>query len=168
MARARKAASVSRPLVLGIVLLLAVLTAAGVAAPQKEKTMKRLTPVLMVEEIEPCLNFWVERLGFEKTTEVPEGDKIGFVILNNGAAEIILQSRASVAKDVPALAQGDLSRSGIGLFVEVEKLDDLLPKLKGVEVVVPERTTFYGAREIGVRDPCGTTVVLAEFTKQEK
>ena len=129
--------------------------------------MKRLTPVLLVEEIEPCLDFWVERLGFEKTAEVPEGDKIGFVILNNGAAEIMLQSRASVAKDVPALAQGDLSRAGFGLFVEVEKLDVLLPKLKDLEVVVPERTTFYGAREIGVRDPCGTTVVLAEFTKQE-
>ncbi len=43
--------------------------------------MKKLTPVLLVEEIEPCLAFWVERLGFQKVTEVPEGNKLGFVIL---------------------------------------------------------------------------------------
>ena len=34
-------------------------------------TVKKITPVLFAEEIEPCLKFWVERLGFEKTIEVP-------------------------------------------------------------------------------------------------
>jgi len=29
--------------------------------------MKKLTPVLFVEAIEPCLPFWTERLGFTKT-----------------------------------------------------------------------------------------------------
>src|SRR4029453_8853944 len=43
-------------------------------------TMKKLTPVLFVGEIEPCLEFWT-RLGFERTAEVPEGDRLGFVLL---------------------------------------------------------------------------------------
>jgi hypothetical protein len=32
---------------------------------------KKLTPILFAEEIEPCLKFWMERLGFEKTIDVP-------------------------------------------------------------------------------------------------
>ena len=39
--------------------------------------MKKLTPVFVVERIEPCLGFWTDRLDFEKTVEVPEGDGLG-------------------------------------------------------------------------------------------
>ena len=125
-------------------------------------TMKKLTPVILVEEIEPCLPFWVERLGFAKTVEVPEGNRLGFVILVKDGVEVMYQSRASVAKDLPQLAKG-VFRSTTGLFIEVDGLDAILAKLKGVEVVVPERKTFYGAREIGVREPGGSVVVFAEF-----
>ena len=138
----------------------------------EEKTMatvnsiKRLTPVLMVEEIEPSLPFWVDRLGFEKTAEVPEGDKLGFVMLNRGEVQIMLQSRAGQLKDNAALAKGPFANDGVMLFMEITGFDEWLPKLEGLEVVVPERNTFYGAREIGVRAPSGIIVVLAEFTEQ--
>ena len=33
--------------------------------------VKRITPVLFVPEVEPCVKFWVERFGFETTAEVP-------------------------------------------------------------------------------------------------
>jgi hypothetical protein len=32
-------------------------------------SVKELTPVLLVEEVEPCVNFW-QRLGFAKTVEL--------------------------------------------------------------------------------------------------
>lgn len=126
--------------------------------------LKKLTPVLFVEKIEPCLPFWVERLGFEKTVEVPEGPELGFVILVRDKVELMLQSRASVAEDVPGLA-GELSRSF--LFVEVAKLDPIIECLKGADIVIPVRTTFYGAREIGVRDPAGNVITFAEFVPQQ-
>ncbi len=126
--------------------------------------MKKLTPVLVVEEIEPCLKFWVDRLGFQKTAEVPEGSKLGFVILAKDNVEIMYQSRASVNKDVPAFAGLKLSPSTF-LYIEVEKLDPILERLKGAEVEVPERKTFYGAREIGVREPGGNHVLFAEFQR---
>ena len=44
-------------------------------------TVKKITPVLLVEDVEACVKFWMERLGFEKTAEVPEGNELGFVIL---------------------------------------------------------------------------------------
>jgi hypothetical protein len=128
--------------------------------------MKKLTPVLLVEEIEPCLPFWTERLGFQVTMTVPEGDKLGFAILVNGPVEVMYQSRASVAGDVPALAVEPFG-SRTHLFIEVESLKDLLPRVEGAPQVFPPRKTFYGSDEIGIRAPCGTTVVLAEFSKEE-
>jgi hypothetical protein len=128
--------------------------------------MKKLTPVILVEEIEPCLPFWTERLGFHVTVSVPEGDRIGFVILVHGPVEIMYQSRASVASDVPALAVEPFG-SRTHLFVEVESLQDLEPRLAGAPLVVARRKTFYGSEEIGVRAPCGTTVILAEFPREE-
>ena len=68
--------------------------------------MKKLTPNLIVDKIEDSLPFWVQRLGFEKTVEVPAGERLGFVILQRGDVELMLQSRASLAKDVPAIADG--------------------------------------------------------------
>ncbi len=130
------------------------------------KSIKRLTPVLMVEEIEPSLPFWIDRLGFEKTAEVPEGDKLGFVMLNRGEVQVMLQSRAGQAKDNAALAAGPFANDGVMLFIEITGFDEWLPKLEGLEVVVPERNTFYGSREIGVRAPSGIIVVLAEFTER--
>ena len=132
--------------------------------------MKRRTPVLLVEEVEPCLDVW-KRIGFEQTMEVPEGDRLGFVALRRGPVEIMYQARASVAGDLPVLAELDYTRDGLLLFIEVEDLDEVADQLQNAEGVVhlfPERETFYGSREIGIRAPCGTHVVFAEFPEAEE
>ena len=41
--------------------------------------------------------------------------------------------------------------------------DAVIAALKGVPVVMPMRTTFYGAREIGVKDPAGHVVTFAQY-----
>ena len=120
----------------------------------------KLTPVLFVEAIEPSLPFWIDRLGFEKQVEVPHGDHLGFVILTRGDVEVMMQSWASISQDVPALATMPRGTS-CSLYVEVDDFDDALRRVKDVPVVVPERTTFYGMREIFVREPGGHVVGLA-------
>ena len=117
----------------------------------------KLTPVLLVDEIEKSLPFWVDRLGWEKTIDVPEGDRLGFAILVNGGAEVMLQTWSSAEKDAPGL----LPKAIATLFVEVDDFQDLRRRVEGCEVVLPERTTFYGMREIGVREPGGHIVVFA-------
>lgn len=123
--------------------------------------MKKLTPVLTVEEIEPCLPFWIEGLGFTKTVEVPEGDRLGFAMLHNGAVEVMLQSRASVKKDLPVIEE-ILFPGSPCLFVEVEDLEAVAGRVKDAEVLVPRRETFYGMAEIVVRAPGGAVVILAQ------
>ncbi|HEX9223168.1 MAG TPA: VOC family protein [Candidatus Acidoferrales bacterium] len=124
--------------------------------------VKRITPVLYVEEIEPCLKFWTERMGFSNAAQVPDGNKIGFLMLQKDGTEIMYQTFASQEKDDPAISQ--IARKGpTFLFIEVEKLDPLIAAMKGVELVLPERKTFYGSREIGVKDAAGHYIIFAEF-----
>ncbi|HKM91229.1 MAG TPA: VOC family protein [Candidatus Acidoferrales bacterium] len=131
-------------------------------AEEKKPMVKKLTPVLFVAEIEPCVKFWTEQLGFQKTVEVPEGNKLGFVILVKGSVELMYQSYASVDKDWPATGQA--ARKGpTFLYIEVEDLEAVKAAVKGAEVVMPERTTFYGAREIGIKDPAGHYLTFAQF-----
>ena len=125
--------------------------------------MNRLTPVLMVEAIEPCLPFWIDRLGFTKTAEVPEGDALGFVILARDGVEIMYQTRASVSNDVAPLASNPMG--GSMLYIDVEDIDAVEQALAGVAAVVPRRTTFYGAEEVIVREPGGNCVAFAQFAK---
>jgi len=37
----------------------------------KAAEIKKITSILFAEEIEPCIQFWTERLGFQRTLEVP-------------------------------------------------------------------------------------------------
>src|ERR1700677_256409 len=114
----------------------------------------KITPVLMVEEIEKSLPFWIDRMGFAKTVDVPEGDRLGFVILVRDGAELMLQTIESVRKDTPQFVPQAQSYN-VGIFIEAEDLDDILKRLEGYPPALPERTTFYGMREIGVREPNG-------------
>jgi len=124
--------------------------------------VKKLTPVLFVPEVEPCVKFWTEQLGFQKTAEVTDGNKLAFVILVKGNVELMYQSYASADKDAPAISA--IARKGpTFLYIEVENLDDIKAAVKGAEVVMPERTTFYGAREIGIKDPAGHYLTFAQF-----
>ena len=124
----------------------------------------RLTPVLKVDAIEPCLSFWIDRLGFEKTAEVPHGEVLGFVILTRDGVEIMYQTNDSIAADVAPLAAAP--EQGSFLFIAVEDLDAIEKALQGIDPVVPRRKTFYGADELILREPAGNIVTFAEFAAQ--
>ncbi len=151
-------------------LTILVLCLATVACdPLREKgvdsNMKKLTPILPVESIEPCLPFWVDQLGFTKTMEVPQGDRLVFVGLAFGSVEVMLQTIASIAEDMPALAPS-LATAHQFLYIEVEDLDQIKARLEDGDIVQPERLTFYGAREVGTRSPGGHYVTFAEMGKE--
>jgi uncharacterized glyoxalase superfamily protein PhnB len=123
--------------------------------------VKRITPVLFVEEIELVLPFWVDALGFAKTIEVPHGDKLGFVALQKGNAEVMYQSFASLGEDLPAVSEAS-KKGPTFLYVEVDNLDAVLAALKNARMVQSERTAFYGMREVGYQDPAGHFVTFAQ------
>src|ERR1700751_6074688 len=141
---------------------------ARMARSNKQMNVKKITPVLFVEEIEPCVKFWVERFGFQKTVDVPDGDKLAFAMLQKGNVELMYQSFASADKDVGTTISQVVRKGPTFLYVEVDSLEQTINAVKGTEVVMPKRTTFYGSTEIGIKDPAGHYVTFAEFAAQSQ
>ena len=135
------------------------------ANPSQEKepvTVKKITPVLLVKEIEPLVPFWVDRLGFAKTIEVPDGNKLGFAAFQKGTAEVMYQTYASVEKDAPPSMSAEARKGPTYLYLEVDDLDAVLAAMKDVKIVMPVRTAFYGMREFSVQDPGGHFITFAQ------
>jgi uncharacterized glyoxalase superfamily protein PhnB len=133
----------------------------------KRAEVKKITPILFAEEIEPCIQFWTERIGFQKTIEVPEGNKIGFVMLEKNGMELMYQSFASVDKD-NAVVGAAVRKGPSFLYVEVADIDAALAAIKGAEIVMPMRTTFYQAKEFGIKDPVGHYLIFAQQGASQK
>ena len=129
----------------------------------------KITPVLYLDRIEDSLAFWIDQLGFTQGPSVPHGDALGFVILNHGDAEIMLQTWRSVDADAPALLEAaPRVAAGSSLFVEVDDIGPFKARFSSAEIVLPERVTFYGMREIGIAAPSGHVVILAAREEQAK
>jgi uncharacterized glyoxalase superfamily protein PhnB len=127
-------------------------------------TLKQLTPVLIVETVEPCIKFWTDRLGFEVTNKVPDPDgKLIFASVQKGPVEIMYQTRASVMSEQSASAS-ELMGHSVALFITVDDLDKVEKSLAGAPVVKPRHQTFYGSTEMYVREPGGNTVGFAQFS----
>lgn len=124
--------------------------------------VKRITPVLLVQEIEPLISFWADRLGFTRAVEVPDGDKIGFIIFQKGSVEVMYQTYASVEKDAPSLMGAEARKGPTYLYMEVDNLDAVLAAMKQARMVMPVRTAFYGMKEFAVQDPGGHFVTFAQ------
>jgi catechol 2,3-dioxygenase-like lactoylglutathione lyase family enzyme len=124
----------------------------------------KATPVLIVDDVEACATFW-EALGFTRVAEVPHDGTLGFVILSGGDVELMYQSHASVTADDAEMG-AHVRTGGASLFVETHDLDGCVKAVAGAAVVLRERTTFYGMREIGVLDPGGNVVLFAQKTEE--
>lgn len=117
--------------------------------------VRKLTPVVIVEAIEPALPTW-EGLGLRRVAEVPHGDRLGFVILAGDGVELMLQTRASAREDL------GFEPPAVALYAEVGSVEDAGAAAVGAATLIARRTTPYGATERWVRDPAGVVVGLAE------
>ena len=124
-------------------------------------TVRKITPVLIVDRVEPSVAFWRDRLGFQVVAEVPHGDHLGFAILAGEGVELMYQSRASVEADLPKGAAPPEDATTF-LFVEVSDVGLVERAVAGAPVVMARRKTFYGMDEVGVREPGGHVVTFAQ------
>lgn len=131
-------------------------------------TLTHITPILMVDEIEPCLAFWTDRLGFIKENVVPGPDgKPVFASVRKDTVEVMYATKASAIAENPAAASELVGHSSL-LFIAVDGIADLdavEEAVKDAPVFKPRHTTFYGSTELYVREPGGTVIGFAAFTK---
>jgi hypothetical protein len=131
--------------------------------------IRKATPVLVVDRIEPVIPFW-RKLGVTPATEVPDGTandgRLAFVILGAEGIEIMYQTVASIKEDLLRSAsvkeafRADPQQTT--LFIQVSKLAEIARRLRGERLIMPQRTTFYGSVELAYTDPAGNIVVFAE------
>ena len=132
-------------------LVLVLLTLFGTTqAQQKEKPMSvnKLTPVLLVEEVEPCVKFW-ERLGFART-----GGDDNYIIMTGWSCEVHLTQAGEGPWRVPE------DNNPFGVFIRTPdvdaiaaRVDDLIIRPGGVL-----RHREWGLYEVGIAGPDGLLV----------
>ena len=140
---------------------------AAASATPRDRTLplprlEQLTPVMVVDSVEPCIQFWVERFGFVADNQVPGPDgRLIFASAKKEGVEVMYQTRASVIEQSPAQA-GELDGHSIALFIRVADLDAVERAVVGAPVVLPRHETFYGTTELYVKEPGGNTVGFAQ------
>ena len=126
--------------------------------------INKSTPILHVKVVEPSLRFWTERFGFKATIEVPEGDHLGFVAIDNGNVELMYQTYEGM-KDAGPLAQA-VEQGPSFIFMEVSDIHAIKEALKQTEIVQDIHETFYGAQEIVAKEPGGHYVIFSQLPSQ--
>ncbi len=126
-----------------------------------EPLVTRLTPVIFADQVEPCLGFWTDRLGFTKVAEVPGPDgKPQFAMLVRDGIEVMYQTWAALEAEVAGSSRAPRGHA-ISLFIEVSDIDQVDRALAGLPRVAERHQTFYGMDEFSVREPSGAIVTFA-------
>ena len=135
------------------------------STPMTVPQLQHMAPVLIVDRVEPCLEFWVDRFGFTVENQVPGTDgQLIFASVKKDGLEVMYQTRASVVAENPEAAK-ELDGHSVGLFITVNDMDAVERAIVDAPVVKPRHQTFYGSTEIYVREPGGNTVGFAWFAK---
>jgi uncharacterized glyoxalase superfamily protein PhnB len=153
----------------GCVVLLVWMTIANVRAGQENIVMiNKSTPILHVKSVEPSLKFWTDRFGFKPTIKVPEGNHIGFVALENGPVELMLQTYEGMQSDQSDPLAKAVDQGPSFIFMEVPDIKVVIKSLEGAEIVQGLHETFYGAKEVVVKEPGGHFVIFSQLPAQSK
>jgi uncharacterized glyoxalase superfamily protein PhnB len=125
----------------------------------------RVTPILIVERIEPTRAFFCDRLGFTVRQAIDHGDGPGYLRIARGDVSLIIRSEASVRAE--AADDEDFAPdpyAGV-ISIDVANVDAFVAEVADADVVIPLRRSFYGAHEIGVREPGGNVVLFSSQTQ---
>ena len=128
----------------------------------KPSSFKKLTPNLLVANVERSLAFYEGVLGFERGFTVPEQSPFAFASVTGGPVEIFFNDAAGAIKEYPGFGGKPIGATGT-MYIEVEGVDALHDRLRPtVPIVMPLVTQFYGMREFAIEDPDGYVITFAQ------
>jgi hypothetical protein len=123
--------------------------------------VKRAAAVLFVEAVEATRDFFV-RAGFTAEVTVPDGDAVGFAILERDAVQVMVQTRDNGNEPQVYRDMTKASRHA-AVFIEVDDLAAVIAALDGEKVLLERHKTFYGSEELTYVEPGGHLVTFAQF-----
>jgi lactoylglutathione lyase len=129
-------------------------------------TISKLTPNLVVSDVDRSLAFYRDVLGFEVQMTVPETSPFVFAIVATGGVEIFLNASSTALEEYPAFRDRPIGGT-LTLFLEVTGIEAAYESLKSrVKVVMPFEKKWYGSTEFAFVDPDGYVITFAERIAQ--
>jgi uncharacterized glyoxalase superfamily protein PhnB len=123
---------------------------------------KKLTPNLLVANVERSLAFYTDTLGFARGMTVPDASPFVFASVTSGDVEIFFNDAATAVKEYPAFAGKPIGATST-MFIELAGVDALHDRIKSrATIAMPIETKFYGMREFAIVDPDGYVITFAE------
>jgi uncharacterized glyoxalase superfamily protein PhnB len=123
----------------------------------------RLTPNLIVRDVERSIRFYCDVLDFELDKHVPEKGPFVFASVRGGGVEIFLNERETAVEEYPEFGKVPIGGT-LTLYLVMQGIDELYAEISanGQKILMPIETKFYGVREFAVADPDGYVITLAE------
>ena len=124
--------------------------------------LTRLTPNLVVSNVERSIAFYRDVLGFTVQTTVPEASPYAFAIVQSGSVEIFLNAPDPAFAEYPALKRHSFGGT-LTLFIQVDDVRAAHEALKDrITIVMPLDTKWYGVTEFAFTDPDGYVITFAQ------
>ncbi len=114
----------------------------------------RVVPMIHVPDVRATVD-WYAELGFTiKNTYDDGGDGLSFAILSFGTSEVMFNCDGN---------RSDARRREVDLYIYTDGIDELYEKLQArVEVIEGPHDTFYGMRELILRDLNGFWITFGQ------
>ena len=124
--------------------------------------IKKLTPNLIVRNVEVSLKFYRKILGLDAVITVPDQSPYVFASVSNGSVEIFFDDQKAVATEYPKLAA--TIAASLTLYMEVDSLPAVLDHVQkaGAKISMPVTDQFYAMKEFAFEDPDGYTITIAQ------
>jgi len=124
--------------------------------------LTKLTPNLVVSDVERSVTFYRDALGFVVETTVPDEAPYVFAIVRSGPVEVFLNAPEPAIAEYPAFRDRPIGGT-LTLFIDVKGIEQSYDELKDrVPVVMPLETKWYGVTEFAIADPDGYLITFAE------
>lgn len=124
--------------------------------------LKKLTPNLMVEDVNQTVDFYKSMLGFEVLATVPETGQFHWAMMKQGNVEMQFQARASLTEEIPTFKDRAIGGT-LTLYIDVENVKELYAALKDqITIVQDMHSTFYGTQEFAVQDCNGFVLSFSQ------
>ena len=125
--------------------------------------LQKLTPNLIVSDVQRSIDFYRDVLEFTVSQTVPDKGPFVFAIVTRGGVEVFLNAPGPAPAEYPELAARDIGGS-LTLFIQVKGIRQAHEQLKDrVTVVMPLEKKWYGPTEFAFTDPDGYVITFAEI-----
>lgn len=125
-------------------------------------TFTKLTPNLIVSDVDKSAAFYRDVLGFTVAMHVPDESPFVFAAMQSGDVEIFLNAPGPAIEEYPAFKDRAIGGT-LTLFIHVTDVRRVHAELLArVNVVMPLETKWYGVTEFAIADPDGYLITFAE------